>query len=286
MGSEMCIRDRSLPAEFERKTVIQVGEKRWEKEASSLLIPQRLPRETLEQTRRDMGSYAYAAQYMQHPAPSEGGLIKKPWLRYYQERPSGFSKIIHSWDTASKDGVLNDYTACTVWGVRKDGFYLLDALNQRLEFPQLRAKVRELGERDSPDYVLIEDKASGQALIQDLRAETSLPIKAINPKSDKLTRLSACTPYFETGNVYLPEYAHWLEDYIQQLCLFPNAKLDDMVDSTSQFLIWAKENNVTNSASHIPATHDHLGMPTFNTMVTGANRGRIAVHNRHKGFSV
>jgi len=264
----------NLPAEFVRRTVVAINNKRWEASKGDLLMPERLGRDELRQIHIDVGGYGYAAQYLQNPAPVGGGLIKKNWMRYYPERPLAFNKIIHSWDTASKEGVLNDYSVCTVWGVKSDGYYLLDVICQRMEFPDLKRKVQEMAERDKPDWILIEDKASGQALLQELRQSSMLPLIPIIPKSDKVTRLSMVSVEFETGNVVLPEYSHWLDDYVNQLMLFPNAKHDDMVDSTSQFLAWAKERNIKGVIGARPITHDYMGMPTFNTMV-GSKNSRI-----------
>lgn len=262
----------SLPAEFTRKTTISIGDKRWDMNQGDLLTPERLGREELRQLQVDLGSWAYAAQYLQNPAPVGGGLIKKQWFRFASERPISFNKVIHSWDTASKDGVLSDYSSCTVWGVRKDGYYLLEVINTRLEFPELKKKVLDMAERDKPDYILIEDKASGQALLQELRATSMLPLYAIMPRQDKVTRLSAVSPEFEQGNVVLPEYAHWLDDYINQLTVFPNAKYDDMVDSTSQFLTWAKERNLLKGINPPPPLADYRGIPTFAGMLTTASK--------------
>ena len=86
--------------------------------------------------------------------------------------------------------------------------------------------------------ILIEDKASGQSLIQELRHSTRLPVISILPESDKLTRLSAQSAKFEAGLVWLPESVAWLADYERELLTFPMSAHDDQVDSTSQFLGW------------------------------------------------
>lgn len=262
----------NLPAEFVKKTSISMGDKRWDVNAGDLLTPERLGRDELRQIQVDLGSWAYAAQYLQNPAPTAGGLIKKAWFRFASERPVGFNRLIHSWDTASKDGVLSDYSCCTVWGVRRDGFYLLDMVNTRLEFPELRKKVLDMAQRDNPDNILIEDKSSGQQLLQDLRKSTGLPLHAIMPKQDKVTRLAAVSTEFENGNVVLPEYSQWLDDYVSQLTVFPNAKYDDMVDSTSQFLSWAKERNLIRGLTSQSLVENHLGVPTFNAMLNNGSR--------------
>lgn len=264
----------SLPAEFNRSTVVSIGDKRWDIKKDSLLMPDRLSAEVLERIKLDVGSYGYAAQYLQSPAPTGGGLIKKQWLRFTPERPLAYDMVVHSWDTATKDGVLNDYTCCTVWGIKKDGYYLIDVINERMEFPELKRKVLAMADRDRPRYVLIEDKASGQSLIQEIRSSTTLPIIPIIPKGDKVTRASFVSVEFEAGNVILPEKESWVGAFVDQLTLFPNAKHDDMVDSATQFLNWAKKKNFR-SFNKQPLPYNELGLPTFNTMVQESRNIRL-----------
>ena len=120
-------------------------------------------------------------------------------------------------------------------------YYLLDVVAQRLEYPALKRSCLSLAEKWNPSAILIEDKASGQSLLQDLRVATKFPMIAINPKSDKITRFARVTPLFEAGHIYLPERASWLVDFEAQLLGFPNIPHDDMVDSASQFLNWIRD---------------------------------------------
>lgn len=170
-------------------------------------------------------------------------LIKDDWWVYYNDiRTKKFDFIVHSWDTAFKANASADPTACTVWGVAKEGFYLLDVLNKRLEYPDLKDAVIKMASQDNPDFILIEDKASGQSLIQDLKRSHNFPIIAIEPENDKVNRLSTALVHIEAGNVYLPELASWVKEFKKQCELFPQGDHDDMVDSMSQFLNWAKNN--------------------------------------------
>lgn len=180
-------------------------------------------------------------------AAPEGGIIRLLWLKRYTtlpEAPEAFMRV-HSWDTAYKaeqhndPSVLTDWTAATSAAKRPPGFYLRDVFRERLTFPDLRRRVLEFAERDKPDAILVEDKASGQSLIQDLRNSTSLPLIAIEPEGDKVTRALRVTPYMEAGRVFLPERAPWLLDYELELTLFPTKGVhDDQVDSTTQALDW------------------------------------------------
>lgn len=176
-------------------------------------------------------------------ATPEGGIIKAEWLRQrFETIPAGANQVVHSWDTAYKADQLNDPSVCTVWqlGRGAPGYYLRDQFRDRLEYPALRQKVIDLAERDRPTAILIEDKASGQSLIQDLRNSTRLPIIPIEPVGDKVTRMYAVTAMLEAGLVWLPARAPWVLDYEIEMTTFPLAPHDDRVDSTSQFLAWVR----------------------------------------------
>ncbi len=214
-----------------------------EQRSPPLLHPERENVKQLEQVKRDLGSYAFAAQYQQNPAPVGGSMIKATWLKRYKSAPEN-ARIIQSWDTAIKAGKSNDYSVCTSWAEGEDGYYLLDVMRAQIEYPDLKRRVVSLAEKWTADAILIEDKASGQSLLQDLRRETRLPLIAINPTSDKVTRLAAVSALFEAGKVFLPEYAPWLADYESELLAFPSTSHDDQTDSTSQFLQWAKSRTI------------------------------------------
>ena len=124
----------------------------------------------------------------------------------------------------------------TIWGVTDSGFYLLEVLRERVELPELKKMCIVAYDRDRPASVLIEDAASGQSLIQELKRETTLPIIPVKVDTDKVVRSYAVTPLIEAGRVYLPEHAPWLHDYIEELSAFPNGEHDDQVDSTTQAL--------------------------------------------------
>ena len=117
--------------------------------------------------------------------------------------------------------------------------YLLNVFRQRMEFPELKRMVKELAALWKATNVLIEDKSSGTQLIQQLRAEGFSRVQAAPANNDdKVMRLRAQTAKIEGHFVLFPEKAPWLEDYLQELTTFPNAKHDDQVDSTIQALAW------------------------------------------------
>ncbi len=177
-------------------------------------------------------------------ATPEGGIIRVSWFRRYAHlprEPEAYMRV-HSWDTAYKAQQHNDPSVMTSWTVATDGHYLADVFRERMTYPDLRRRVIEFAERDRPHAVLIEDKASGQSLVQDLRSSTQVPVIPIEPDGDKVTRALAVTGMIEAGKVFLPERAPWLLDYELELTLFPTKGVnDDQVDSTTQFLAWARE---------------------------------------------
>jgi len=185
----------------------------------------------LELIRRTIGEYNFAGQYQQAPSPLGGGLVKAAWFRHYApgELPQSFDRIAQSWDTANKATELSDFSVCTSWGIKGKDLYLLDVLHRRMEYPELKRAVREQYERFRPNVVLIEDKASGTQLIQELL----YAVTRYKPQSDKVMRMHAQTAMIENGFVRVPESAPWLAQYLQELTVFPNGRHDDQVDSTA-----------------------------------------------------
>ena len=202
----------------------------------------REPLQVLEEQRVLLGSAFFSAQYLQAPVPLEGNLVKRAWLASY--RPGEELKpdrVVQSWDTAAKLGELNDYSVCTTWAMIGKRYYLLDVLRERLELPALKARVITQSDRFKPDLVLIEDQGSGTGLLQELRVSGFGKGRAVIPKGGKAMRLATVTPIFEEGRVLLPVQAPWLDGFADELCGFPGLKHDDQVDSTSQFLAWARD---------------------------------------------
>lgn len=201
------------------------------------LWPERYSLEALESIRTTIGSASFASLYQGAPEIEGGNIVRREWWQYYRERPQ-CPRIVHSWDTAYKGGAGDDWSVCTVWGEADTGYYLIDLWRGRVEFPELKRQAVALNDRDRPAAILVEDAASGQSLIQELRRGTSLPVLPVRPDRDKVTRLAAVTPLIEAGKVMLPERAPWLADYIDEMAAFPSGEHDDQVDSTSQALGW------------------------------------------------
>ena len=216
-----------------------LGQGVFSRSSGQALHPERDSVETYQKIRATIGEYTFQSQYQQNPMPLEGGLIKREWLQYYSPAAEPeFRMIVQSWDTANKAGELNDYSVCTTWGLCDGKFYLLHVYRMRLNFPLLKRAAKELYERFDPRKVVIEDKASGTALIQELKAEGIYGVELYQPGpgSDKFMRLAGQAIKFEDGRVRLPEEAPWLDEYVRELTGFPGSKFDDQVDSTTQAL--------------------------------------------------
>lgn len=207
--------------------------------AGESLHPERESLETLRGIRDQVGEYNFSSQYQQRPIPLDGAIVKLSWLQYYDQVPTEFTHILQSWDTANKVGELNDYSVCTTWGLHEKKYYLLDLFRGRRDFPGLKKAAKALADRFDPHTILVEDKASGTQIIQELKFDGYYRIQAHEPPdagADKVMRLYNQTAEFEAGHVLLPRTAPWLQDYISELIGFPGAKHDDQVDSTTQAL--------------------------------------------------
>jgi predicted phage terminase large subunit-like protein len=202
----------------------KVGEALW---------PSHYPVEALEQIRADVGSRVFQCLYQGNVAAAQGTIFKRDWFRYYEQAPApeNFSRIVQSWDTGYKTGATNDFSVCVTFGETKTGFYLLSLYRGRIEFPELKRKVAELADSCHPSEIYIEDRASGQSLVQELRLATSFPVIPIKVDRDKESRASACTGYFESGRIFFPKNAGWLADLEDELASFPGGRFDDCVDA-------------------------------------------------------
>jgi predicted phage terminase large subunit-like protein len=206
------------------------------REIGEALWPSHYPVEALEQIRADVGSRVFQCLYQGNVAASQGTIFKRDWFQHYHERPERFTRIVQSWDTSFKSGQYNDYSVCATIGQTETGFYLLSLWRDKVEFPTLKQKVAELADQWRPSEIYIEDRASGQSLIQELKSATNCPVVAVHVDRDKETRASATTGYYEAGKVFFPAEASWLTALEDELASFPGGLHDDIVDALSQAL--------------------------------------------------
>ena len=201
------------------------------------------PLDQLESLRAELPVPKWSAQYQQDPTSEEGALIKREWWKEWTEKdPPNCEFVIQSWDTAFLAKETADYSACTTWGVfyTEDGdakIVLLDALQERLEFPDLKVRAYEMYKEYEPDAFIVEAKAAGSPLIFELR-RIGIPVAEYTPGrgKDKVARVNAVSDLFFSGHVYAPK-TRWAEEVIEQFASFPFGDHDDLVDSSTQALI-------------------------------------------------
>jgi predicted phage terminase large subunit-like protein len=212
-------------------------------EFDEALFPERYPLEKLQEIKQQLGSYAFSALYQQTPLASDNIIFNPNWWQFTESIPTNFDKIVQSWDTAFKDKQENDYTACVTAGIKDNKVYIIDRLRIKAEFPALERLVISMAERYNADGIIIEDKASGQSLIQTLKKNTSLRIIPYKPDGDKVTRAWVSTPEIEAGNVILPSESAWTNEFITEMMEFPYGRYKDTIDAFTQLMIYLKQFN-------------------------------------------
>lgn len=205
-----------------------------------LFFPARFPKEVVEGERRRLGAAGYAGQHQQRPAPAAGLIFTKGNVgTFHPEHPPKFSRIILSFDTAFKEDEENDWSVGLAFGEAEDGFYVLDRWKDHASYPELKLQAKAMAAAwrgKGLTALLVEDKASGQSLIQELKKDTSLPVVPIKVDRDKVSRAHAVVPLWEAGKVKVPEGAPWVKDFLDQLYGFPKLAHDDDVDAFTQGL--------------------------------------------------
>ena len=190
------------------------------------------------------------AQWQQNPTSEEGAIIKKEWWkRWKEEEVPQLEYVIQSYDTAFSKQETADYSAITTWGVfypKEEGpanLILLDSKKGRWDFPELKEKALEQYKFWEPETVIIEAKASGMPLTQELR-QLGIPVVNFTPSkgNDKITRVHSVSPLFESGMIWAPD-DRWADEVIEECAAFPFGEYDDLVDSTTQALMRYRQGN-------------------------------------------
>lgn len=181
------------------------------------------------------GTRTWNALMQGRPTSLEGNLIKRDWWQYYEvdPRPVILSMGV---DATFKDNETSDYVAVQVWGKRDEKMYLLDSVNRKMGFVETTRTIMDMKQKwGNVNFIYIEDKANGSAVIEVLRQK--IPnIIGVNPLGNKISRANAVTGAIEAGNVYLPKREPFTHEFVNQCASFPNAKHDDMVDCMSMVL--------------------------------------------------
>ena len=209
------------------------------------LWPEQWPIEALEKTKASLDPKYWNAQYMQQPTSDNSAIIsRKHWRIWTRDDPPPCEYIIQSWDTAFETKNNSDFSACTTWGV----FYneeendspqviLLDAFKDRMAFPELKQIALKHYKEWEPDAFIVEKKAAGAPLIQELR-NMGIPVQEFSPSrgNDKMVRLNAVADLFSSGKIWAPD-TRWAREVIEEVASFPVGEHDDFVDTTSQALL-------------------------------------------------
>jgi len=205
--------------------------------------------EELEKIKANLPVMSWEAQYQQQPTSEIGAIIKREWWKIWKkENIPPLMHVIQSYDTAFSKRETADFSAISTWGIfrsefNKDNIILLDCIKDRWEFPELKKIALEQYKYWEPETIIIEAKASGQPLIQELR-QVGIPVVSFSPSkgNDKVTRANSVAPLFESGAVWAPE-KHFAEEMIEECAAFPYGEHDDLVDTMTQALMRYRQGN-------------------------------------------
>jgi predicted phage terminase large subunit-like protein len=209
------------------------------------LWPEQWTLESLKATKASIDPRYWNAQYMQQPTLDNSALIsRKSWRIWDKDDPPQCEYVLQSWDTAFETKNTADYSACTTWGVfynEEEGnspqIILLDAFKDRMAFPELKQVALKHYKEWEPDAFIVEKKAAGAPLIQELR-QMGIPVQEFSPSrgNDKMVRVNAVADLFTSGKVWAPD-SRWAREVIEEVAAFPVGENDDYVDTTTQALL-------------------------------------------------
>ena len=217
--------------------------------SGSPIWPEYWKKEELEKIQANLPVMSWEAQYQQKPTSEEGAIIKREWWKMWKrEEIPELQHIIQSYDTAFSKKETADFSAISTWGVfrtefSQDNIILLDCVKDRWEFPELKKIALEQYNYWEPETIIVEAKASGQPLIQELR-QVGIPVVSYTPSrgNDKLSRVNSVSPIFESGQVWAPN-KKFAEEMIEECAAFPYGDHDDLVDTMTQALMRYRQGN-------------------------------------------
>ena len=209
------------------------------------LWPEQWPLESLKATKASLDPRYWNAQYRQQPTAETSAIVsRKHWRIWEGDEPPRVDYVIQSWDTAFEVKNNSDYSACTTWGVwynEEEGdspqLILLDAFKDRMAFPELKQVALRHYKEWEPDAFIVEKKAAGAPLIQELRS-MGIPVQEFTPSrgNDKMVRLNAVADLFSAGKVWAPD-TRWAREVVEEMAAFPVGEHDDFVDTCTQALL-------------------------------------------------
>lgn len=227
------------------------------------LWPEKFDLDALKRTKASMPAYQWNAQYMQTPTAEEAAIIKREWWqKWTKEDPPRCEYVIMTLDAAAEAHNRADFTALATWGVFSDDrltggashLILLNVINVRLEFPELKDLALKEYKDWEPDALIVEKKSAGTQLYQELR-RMGIPVQEFTPSKstgDKIARVNAVADILRSGMVWYPEGRRWAEELIEQCVAFPYGSHDDMVDVTSMALARFRQGGFISLPSDLP----------------------------------
>jgi predicted phage terminase large subunit-like protein len=212
--------------------------------------PQYWKLEELESVKASLTEQKWQAQWQQNPVSEEGSIIKREWWKIWEEEdPPEMVHIIQSYDTAFSKKETADFSAISTWGIfypknsYKPHAILMDCKKGRWDFPELKKTAMEEYRYWDPETILIEAKASGMPLTDELRS-MGIPVVNFTPSrgNDKHVRVNSVAPLFEAGMVWRPD-ERWAEEMVEECAAFPFGEHDDLVDSMTQAMLRFRQGN-------------------------------------------
>lgn len=202
------------------------------------LHPERYDLTHLTKIKKAVGTQTWNALYQQRPSSKGGDVIKRAWFKRYSVLPL-MRRVIIAGDTAQKIKQHNDFSVFIVAGIGIDGgLYVIDLIRGKWEAPELERKLEDIWNKYRASHkaqsVYIEDKSSGTGLIQSIQRKRNIPIKGVQVDADKYTRVLGIQGFIESGYVFLPDGAEWVEDFLSECEKFTatdSHKHDDQVDT-------------------------------------------------------
>lgn len=215
--------------------------------------------ESLLKKKANSPARTWNALYQCNPTTANGGVLNEEWFQYWEDLPkeSMVKRRFVSFDCANSANARSDYTVGTAWIETFDKrYFLVDAVRARVEFAELVRLVDEFARRHKAQAALIEDAGAGKSLLQAYKGKLSAPLIPINPyNKSKEFRFDEVSPMFESGGVLLPRRHELLPEIERELLEFPNGAKDDIVDSCTHALRWARGNNIKRGTKKLGGTH-------------------------------
>lgn len=206
-------------------------------EPGELVAPNIQSVEDVAKLKKLLGSTTFAAQENQAPRGAGGGIIRRDWVRRYHVLPRRFDRVVSSWDLSFKKTTDGSFVAGQIWGQKGIDFYLMDRYRQRIGFVETIQAILTLNARWSQvSMTIVEDKANGPAVISALQDKVP-GLVPWSSRDSKQARLYACEGFFQAGNIWVPVESDWVDEYLDELCDFPDSEHDDEVDTTTQALL-------------------------------------------------